>query len=252
MKKFILIIIVVLVVVPGEAQESQQSAITLRDLSCLPKEHNAPLQLSVSEEAGGSSVWLYFRRLNTVGAFYFVQAWAAGDGEYWTVFPKPEDREQQGLTEDWWEVLEDRDWMKGHDREWLEDWLIDQSNEAAEYYVAVKDNSGRITARSELQLVSVRDQDECIPDLTPPEHGWAQNLTVAEAASIQAGKQVFHWLCDGIVTRMGSDGILRGDEYCRACVVAAFLPIGAAAGVVAGGIIEHDPPIPQSPVRPRP
>jgi hypothetical protein len=225
MKNLILIILAVLVVAPGEAQEPQESAIALRDLSCLPKEHNAPLQFSVSEDAGGSSVWLYFRRLNPVGAFYFVQAWAAGDGDYWTVFPKPEDREQLGLSEDWWEVLEDRDWMEGHDREWLEDWLSNQENEATEYYVAVKDTSGRITARTEMQLVSVQEQDECIPDLTPPERGWAQNLTVGEAASIQAAKQVFHWLCDGIVTRLSVDGVLRGDDYCRACVIANIDPV---------------------------
>lgn len=252
MKKLILTLLVVLVVAPANAQDSQEAAISLRDLLCLPKEHNAPLQLSVSEEAGGSSVWLYFRRLNPVGAFYFVQAWAAGEGEYWTVFPKPEDRDQQSLTDDWWEVLEDRDWMEGHDRDWLEDWLENQENEATEYYVAVKDAAGRITARSASRLVPVREHDECPPDLTSQERGWAQNLTVGEATSIQAGKQVYHWLCNGIVTRMGVDQILRGDEFCRACVVALFPPIVPAAGILAGGIVDHDPPTPQSPARPRP
>ena len=87
---------------------------------CLPLEYNRALNATVMPEVGGSTVRLYFRRLNPVGAFYYDEMFASGDGGYWTVFPKPEDRKQHLLTDSWWEVLEDRDWMEGRDRDWLE------------------------------------------------------------------------------------------------------------------------------------
>ena len=203
---------------------------------CLPLEYNRALVASVSPEVAGGSVRLYFRRLNPVGAFYYDQMFASGDGEYWTVFPKPEDRRQHLLTDEWWEVLRDRDWMEERDREWLEGWLEEREQESAEYYVAVYDAKGELLGRTPTSLVEVWPADRCFEELTPEQMGWAENLTVGETTDVQARRCLFHWLCDGVVTRIGWQGILRPDECCRACVVAGFLP-QAAAGIVLPGII---------------
>jgi hypothetical protein len=203
---------------------------------CLPLEYNRALLASVSPEVAGSSVRMYFRRLNPVGAFYYDEMFASGEGGYWTVFPRPEDRKQHLLTDDWYEVLRDRDWMEGHDRQWLEEWLEERDQEAAEYYVAVYDAGGELLSRTPTRLVEVWPADRCHEPLSPVQTGWAENLTVGETTDVQARRCLFHWLCDGIVTRIGWEGILRPDECCRACVVAGFLP-QAAAAVVAGGVI---------------
>lgn len=226
-------------------------------LECLPLEENAAITASIDGVESGSSVQLFFRRLNPVGGFYSVQAHPAGGDSYWTTFPKPEDRKQPDLTDDWWELLKDRDWMEGHDRDWLEDWLDDQDYEAAEYYVATIAADGSVSSRSDTKLVEVHKDSECdTPPLDEKQEGWAQNLTVGETTVDQYGQELFHWLCDGIVTRVSSQGVYRADEYCRACVV-GYIPMAAfAAGVISGAIIEHDPPVleppepPASPVQP--
>lgn len=221
------------------------------ELPCLPKEQNAAVTARVLPEVGGSSVRLYFRRLNHLGADYYVEFMAAGDGEYWSVFPKPEDRRQGRLTDEWWERLRDRDWVRGREREWLEGWMAGLEYEASEYWVAVLDARGEPLGRSEVRVVEVREPRDCPSELSPRQRGWAQNLTVGETVESQVGGEVFHWLCDGVVTRIGADGVLRADEYCRACVVAALpmaLPLGA--GVVAGELVDRDPAAPASPDRP--
>ena len=214
---------------------------------CLPLEYNRAMTASVSPELAGSSVRLFFRRLNPVGAFYFDEMFASGGGGYWTVFPKPEDRKQHLLTDDWWEVLQDRDWMEGHDRGWLEDWLEERDQEAAEYYVAVYDTGGQLLGRTPTSLVEVWPPDECSQELTPIETGWAENLTVGETTDVQAQRCLFHWLCDGVVTRIGWEGILRPDECCRACVVAAIWPIATAGGVLPGIITQRSDGSPEQP-----
>ncbi len=214
--------------------------VTVDPPDCLPIEHNGAITATVDPEVAGSSVRLYFRRLNPVGAFYYDEMFASGSGGYWTVFPKPEDRKQHLLTDDWWEVLKDRDWMEGHDREWLEEWLEAQEQEATEYYVAVYDPAGKLLGRTETKLVEVWPADRCYEPLDPIQAGWAENLTVGETTDVQARRCLFHWLCDGVVTRISWEGILRPDECCRACVVAGFLP-QAAGGLVAASIIEVSP-----------
>jgi hypothetical protein len=231
-------------------------SVEVGELECLPLEENAALTAQVGAEGPGSSVELFFRRLNPVGGFYGVGMHASGGGSYWSVFPKPEQREQPELTDDWWELLKDRDWMQGRDRDWLENWLEEQRHEAAEYYVAVYDATGQVTARSDTRLVEVRGDpdkkkkgesgggEQCaLPPLDVKQAGWAKNLTIGETTADQAGEPVFHWLCDGIVTRISDQGVYRADEYCRACVVgAAFIPVGLAAGVISGAIIEEASP----------
>ncbi len=235
----------------GAAAFAQVPAITVGDLECLQaREHtlptNAVLTAEVKPEVGGASVRLYFRRLNPVGALYYDELHAAGGGRYWTVFPKPEYREQQQLTDEWWEVLVDRDWMQGHDRQWLEDWLEAQENEAAEYFVAVHDAAGARLAKSPTRLVEVREADDCPLELDQRQAGWAHNLTVGETTEVQAGRQVFHWLCDGIVTRIGADDVLREDDYCRACVVAMLPRLAPVVGVM----LPFIDPEPSSPTQP--
>ena len=226
------------------AGSASAQAVAVESLECLPNEWNAVLTASVNPDIQASDqVRLYFRRLNPTGAYYWIELNAAGGGDHWIVFPKPEDRRQQQLTDEWWEILQSRDWMDGKNREWLEDWLDSQDHEAAEYYVSVVNSSGTETARSKSLLVPVRDRDDCRTGLDPFQAGQADNLTVGETTELQYGHEVFHWLCDGIVTRVGYEGILRGDEICRACVVATWLPVvPAGAALIAGTTIEKREP----------
>ncbi len=230
--------------------------IEVSEPDCLPNERNAVIRASVSPETGGSTVRLYFRRLNPEGAFYYDYFFAQGEGRYWTVFPKPEDREQLELDDEWWDVLQHRDWMEGHDREWLEELLEDQEHEFAEYYVAVHDGTGERLARSPTRLVQVRDSDDCEVELDEFEQGWSRNLTIGETHEEQYGERVYHWLCDGIVTRIDHDDVIRADEFCRACVV-ALLPdwVLPTAGAIAGAavmtqIVEQEDLPPATPSRP--
>ena len=233
-RKLGLLLLLSLVALPAFAQAPE---VTVEAPDCLPLEYNRVLKASVSPDTAATSMRLYFRRLNPVGAFYYDQMFPTGDGGYWTVFPKPEDRKQHLLTDDWWEVLRDRDWMEDRDREWLESWLEERQQEAAEYYVAVYSATGELLGRSPTALVDVWPPDRCWEELTPEQAGWAENLTVGETTEVQARRCLFHWLCEGIVTRIGWEGVLRPDECCRACVVAGFLPPAAAGGAVAAIVI---------------
>lgn len=234
------------------AQQSTSPAgspISVMELECLAVAQNASVRARIDALPVGGSVRLYFRRLNPEGSFYWVEMLPDPDGTYWTVFPKPEDREQLALTESWWQELKDRDWMEDRDREWLQDWLADQENEAAEYWVGIYDAAGKPVTVSDTRLVPVfhedenEEGDECPIVLTPRERGWAQNLTVGETVEPQIDKQVYHWLCDGIVTRVDWQGIHRPDRVCRRCIVAwwdqpeAIVP---AAVLLGGGVTVGD------------
>ena len=249
MAKRIVIPSALAIVVAGSAWAQ---TVSVASLECLPNEWNTVLTASVAPDVRASDqVRLYFRRLNPTGAFYWVELNAVGGGSHWIVFPKPEDRRQQQLTDEWWEILQGRDWMEGKDRDWLEDWLDGQDHEATEYHVAVTDSSGTETARSETMLAPVRDRDDCRMGLDPFQAGQADNLTIGETTEPQYGHEVFHWLCDGVVSRVDSEGILRGDEICRACVVATWLPVvPAGAALIAGTTIEKREPREISRVQP--
>lgn len=249
------------------AAGAQAPQIGVEEVSCLPIAENQVVTANVRPEIAGSSVRLYFRRLNPFGDFYYTEMDAQGNGAYWATFPKPEDREQQRfvvdeegrdqsgsrwVSDEWWPKLEARDWMEGHDRDWLESWLASLENEATEYYVAVYDSRGKALSRSKLRVTEV--SEECPFALSAAQDGYSENMTVGETVVAQEGHRVYHWLCDGIVTRIDVDGILRADEICRACVIAAWpgaavLPLIAGTAIVAGGIIENEPPE-ASPSRP--
>ncbi len=249
---------------------AQPPAVTeVEQLPCLPREGNAALEAQVERLQGGDSVRLYFRRVHPAGAFYYVEMKAQAPGSYWASLPKPEDRRQQPVSDPWWQSLQQRDWLadigvEPDDREDLEEWFEELENEAAEYFVAVHDSFGRRSARSRTMVVEVRTEcEERLPETpqTVAEEvakrvGFARNLTVGETSDMQFGEPVFHWLCDGIVTRIDHRNVLRADEYCRACVVALvppWIPASAgavAAGVIAAEVIEDDDQPPATPSRP--
>jgi hypothetical protein len=140
-----------------------------------------------------------------------------------------------------------RAWMAGMDDAALQSWLDRQTTEPAEYYVAVVDAAGKPVATSPIQSVEIKQ--DCRVSLTPQQQGYAKNLTVGESAAWQAEEEVFHWECDGVVSRRNNSNVLRADDRCRGCIV-AWWPAAAAAGAVALiGIVEDDP-IDISPSRP--
>lgn len=251
--------------------------VTADDLECLPLEDNGVGWATVEGNTPATAVHLNFRRLHDmVEDLYWVEMHPAGEGRYWGIFPKSEDRvldrhdleeKRQAAEEEyrwarWWrqkQVSGDRDPNGDLDddlireraslgkllpREWLaemsdeefESWLEQLENEPAEYYVSVHDSAtGRELARSKTRVVEVRES--CRLDLNEEERGEAENLTVGETAHWQRGEQVFHWLCDGIVTRVNPNGTKRPDEVCRACVIVWWKRPQILAPAVAGCIL---------------
>ena len=276
-------------VLPALAQA--QTQVSAEPLACIPVKEHAAVTARVSGEPGGSMVRLYFRRLHhEIEDFYWVAMTPSGGGDYWAVLPKPadEDREEHSLEDAeseeqrrnaqaaWWlakegsddrdpnddlneEIIEerasrgmeeDRDWMTALSLPELEAWLEEQEKEPAEYYAVVVDAAGREIATSEMRSVPVTE--DCEVELDRRQWGQANNLVIGETAPWQEGRQVFHWLCDGIVSRVDDDGILRADDRCRACAFALNrLLVPATAGTlgVIGIIIEPEPE-PASPTDP--
>ena len=157
------------------AGSAAAQTITVEPLPCLPADGTAVVRAQVPPAVDGpaEAVRLFFRRLNPLGAFYYDRLWPAGGGAYRGVLPIPEEHAQERLTDEWWQVLKSRDWMQapGRDRAWLERWLADQDQEAAEVYVAVYDAGGSLVKRSDVQLVPVRDDAACQSDLDRPRAG---------------------------------------------------------------------------------
>ncbi len=148
-----------------------------------------------------------------------------------------------------------RDWLAKMDDPSFQDWLEQLENEPAEYYVSVHDATGRQLAKSPTKVTEVREN--CRIDLSPQERGEAENLTVGETAHWQRDEEVFHWLCDGIVSRIDPTDVLRGDGICRACVIAWWkkkqvLLATALVPISTGVIIQKDPEPPVSPDAPAP
>jgi hypothetical protein len=143
--------------------------------------------------------------------------------------------------------LEPRHWLTSLDDPTLQRWLQQLENEPTEFFAAVYDSEGRRVARSRTQVVEVKE--ECEVELTPQQEGESENLTVGETAGWQRGENVFHWLCDGIVTRVDPYDVLRADESCRGCVIAWWHQRGlilAAPVACAGGFCTPD----ESPISP--
>ena len=135
---------------------------------------------------------------------------------------------------------EKRVWMQSLDNPSLQTWLDSLKTEAGEYFVAVVDNSGKLLGRSEMRSVEVKK--DCKVNLTPQQEGFAKNLTIGETAAWQKNDEVFHWECTGITTRRDPLNVLRADDRCRACVIAAWWPVAAGgAAMVAIGVTNDDP-----------
>jgi hypothetical protein len=196
------------------ARGAQAPSISVDDVKCVPVEDNSVFNARVQPEVGGAAPRLYFR-WREHGTFYWVPMNPAGAGRYWAVLPKPE-----------------------------------KTTENVERYVSVVDGGGRELARSASATIPV-DRD-CKVSLDAKQKGQAENLVVGETALPQKGRDVLGFLCDGIVSRIDANGILRADDACRTCVVAwwkryPILAVPAATGV---GIIIHKKPPEPSPSRP--
>jgi hypothetical protein len=198
------------------------------------------------------------RMNDVVEDLYFVEMYPEGEGRYWAVMPKAEkrklDRHEIERRRDeaaanspeavWWREkeasddrnpnkhldpdeirerasvgkTEQRDWMNTLTDQQFEEWLDTLEYEPVEYFAAVFGPTGDLIARSPMTIGEVRSESDCHTVLTPAEQGEAQNLVVGETAAWQSGKAVFHWLCDGVVARVNSEGVKRPDETCRTCV----------------------------------
>ena len=258
------------------------------ELPCVPSDANAVATARVDPPPTAENpVRLYFRRMNLeVEDFYYVDMTSSAAGNFWGVLPKAEaaaigKKELKSATENawaaWWKAkeasesrdpngdldtdlireraavgkTEKRDWMAQRADPEFQTWLEQQKLEPTEWYVAVTDPQGKQLARSEVRLAPV--SGDCSAALTGQQKGAAENLVIGHTATWQNGKQVFHWLCDGIVTRVDPQGIQHADSSCRACVI-AWWPYASAATVGALGaiaIVDENPRRPEiSPSRP--
>lgn len=245
------------------------------------------------EPGGSTVRLYFRRLHEEVEDFYYVVMNPSGGGEYWAVLPKPADEdldveeleETESAEEDefpqaaWWkakdasddrdpnddlneEIIEerasqgrqeDRDWMKALTLEELEDWLEELENEPTEYFVQVFDADGQPISGARSATLSTVVTEDCEVDLDRRQQGQALNLVIGETAPWQIGRPVFHWLCDGIVSRIDYRDILRADEMCRACAFAMTqkLLVPATAGSVGVlGVVFSDEPEPVSPTDP--
>lgn len=268
------------VFLPATAQEI---SVEVESPGCLPVAENGVVTANVDGEPPGSTVRIYFRRMHEeVEDFYYVLATPTAPGVYKAVLPEAEDEELEDKElesappdndeddewADWWKAkLEDpdrdpnddldrsvieerarfgrrisRDWMLAMSDQELQEFLERQENEPAEYYGAIVDASGTIVATSDLEVVEVRPR--CSFPLTARQQGEAENLVIGHTNEWQEGEVPFHWLCDGIVSRIYVDGVLHIDRDCRFCVIAWWQKKGvlipAAAAAIATGVIIAD------------
>jgi len=173
--------LVVFLLCAATVARAEPPTVTVPDVPCVPMESNGVINASVQSEVGGTTTRVYFR-WDEHGAMYFVDMVAAGGGQYWGIPPKPEPR-----------------------------------NENLEFYVAVMDAYGQTLARSENMLTPVKA--DCPVELSPKQVGVANNLVVGETVPAQEGNRILGFLCDGIVSRVNHEGIMRPDEVCRGCVI---------------------------------
>ena len=191
-----------LLAVPVEAQQPQAPTVEVVTAECVPNNDNGLIEGSVEPEVGGAETRLYFR-WDEHGDFYYVVMEAAGGGEYWATPPKPTDE-----------------------------------NERIEYYLAVVGPDETVVGRSETVKTPVTE--DCPVVLSEVERGYAENLVVGETVEEQVGDDVLGFLCDGIISRIGADGVLRADGICRRCIVAWWdkpRTVVPAAVLLGGGTI---------------
>lgn len=194
------------VAAPALAQPT--GGIVVEDVDCIPNNDNGLVTATVPSVPAGAEVRLYFR-WDEHGPFYYVAMAAEAAQRWWATPPKPTD-----------------------------------ANHQVEYYVATVGPGGETVAESERLLTPVTE--DCDVELTRKERGMAQNLIVGETAEEQMNEEVVGFLCDGIISRMGPDGVLRADSICRRCIIAwwdrreALLPVAGFLGGVTT-VIEASP-----------
>ncbi len=181
---------------------AQGPSLQVEQAPCVPNNDNGLIRATIQPEVGGAEPRLYFRWVEH-GEFYYVIMEAAGNGGYWVTPPKPTD-----------------------------------DNEKIEYYLALVDPQGSVLARSELLDSPVTN--DCPVVLDDVQRGFAENLTVGETVEEQVDDDVTGFLCDGIVSRIGSNGVPRADSICRRCIIAWWEKpevVVPAAVVLGGGVI---------------
>lgn len=190
--------------VPAHAQAPARNGapgITVHEVECIPNNDNGVVRATVQPEIGGAEVRLYFR-WEEHGPFYYVLMEAAGDGAYWATPPKP----------------------------------VDENHQVEVYVTQVNPAGQEVGPRSETMLIPVTG--DCDVRLTTHERGMAQNLVVGETDPEQIDRDVWGFLCDGIISRIDPEGVLRADGICRRCIVAWWnKPEGLvpAAALLGGG-----------------
>jgi hypothetical protein len=190
---------------------AQAQSISLVDIKCVPRKTNGVVKAAIIPDPSvGQSPRIYFRWKGQP-AFYWVPLEVEPKGQYWSVLPRAEDRNQE-----------------------------------VEYYAAVVDAGGKMLAQSEPRSVKV--DDDCDLKLNPKEQGVAENLIVGETTPNQYRKKVIGFLCPGLKIRIDHQGIRRADEECGPCGLAWLPPAALATAGVVGVIISKDPE--PSPSRP--
>lgn len=189
--------------VPVHAQAPAQGAapaIAVQDVECIPNNDNGVVRATVRPEVGGAQVRLYFR-WEEHGPFYYVVMEAAGDGVYWATPPKP----------------------------------TDENHQVEVYATQVNPAGEEVGPPSAVMRIPVTR--DCDVRLTSHERGMAQNLAVGETDPGQFDRDVWGFLCDGIISRIDPEGVLRADGICRRCIVAWWdKPEGLVpAAVLLGG-----------------
>ena len=186
-------------------------SISLVDLKCIPRKTNGVVKAAIiPDPAVGQSPRVYFRWKGQP-AFYWSPMEVEPKGQYWSVLPRPEDR-----------------------------------NTEVEYYVAVVDAAGKMVSQSEPRSAKV--DGNCDQKLTPKEQGVAENLIVGETTPNQYRKKVIGFQCPGLKIRIDHQGIRRADEECGPCGLAWLPPVGLATAGIVGVVITDDPE--PSPSRP--
>ena len=174
--------------------------------TCVAKNGNTLVSLSLKPATGWSSVRVYFRKTGSPD-FYYLELRSDGMGNYWGTLPQP-----------------------------------DGGTHSVDLQYVVKDGEG-VETRSPLQTVNVTSS--CITKLSPEQERFAHNLVVGETVIGQAGAVLDGWQCTGVVSRINVNGQLRPDATCRAVAIAyaagatekILLPAALVAGAAVGGVI---------------
>ncbi|MGD1149234.1 MAG: hypothetical protein ABR961_14930 [Thermoanaerobaculaceae bacterium] len=202
-------LVAVAIVLGAAVAHAAPPTMTPSVITCLSKDGNTLVSLSLKPEIGWSSVRVYFRKTGSPD-FYYLELRSDGMGNYWGTLPRP-----------------------------------DAGTRSADIQFAVKDGEG-VETQSPLQTVSVTST--CTTSLSPEQERFAHNLVIGETVISQAGAMLAGWQCNGVVSRINVNGQLRPDATCRAVLIAAaagateriLLPAALLGGAVLGGIIIHN------------